>query len=179
MAASEFGSGSFAATPQVAALTRVSDRSLEIALQQLDRDPLRPADEAHAYTRPYRGRLLGKYDALGLELGRHGVDAAHGEPEMIEALIGRARRRIDTLVGRVRRDNDVGAAQLEDGTPLALLHAAEPLGPESAFEPSGRRLLIRAAQVDGNPGVLGHGAFPVARPRPALRRLGETQCGSP
>src|SRR5262249_6749290 len=80
------------------------------ALQELNRYPLRPTDEAHAHARPHRGRLLGEYDALGPELGRHRVDTAHGESEMVEALIRRGRRWIDAVVGRDRRDEDVGAA---------------------------------------------------------------------
>ena len=37
---------------------------------------------------------------LPLEVGRDRVDAAHRQPEMVEALIGRRRRRVDAVAGR-------------------------------------------------------------------------------
>src|SRR5260221_14557056 len=83
------------------------------AFQQLDRYPLRAADEADAHARAHRGRLGGELGTLGLEFGRDRIDPADGEAEMIEALMRRGRRRIDAVPGRDRRDEDVGAADLE------------------------------------------------------------------
>src|SRR5262245_7987344 len=75
---------------------------------------------------------------------------------MVEALIGRHRRGIDAVGGRDRRDEDVGAAELEVDARLALLHAADDLGAEHALEPLRGRLRIRAAQVDVIPGICRH-----------------------
>src|SRR6202035_932270 len=51
-----------------------------VALQKLDRDALRPADEADAHPRPDRGRLPGELDAFGLDLGGHRIDVLHRQP---------------------------------------------------------------------------------------------------
>src|SRR5262249_58882975 len=84
-----------------------------IAVEQLDRYPFGPADEADAHARPHRGGRLGELDPLGLEVGRDGIDAADREPEMIEALVGRGGCRVDAVARRHRRDEDIGAAQLQ------------------------------------------------------------------
>src|SRR6185437_4031962 len=83
-----------------------------VALEQFDRNALRPADEADAYPRPDRGRLLGELDALGLDLGGYRVDVLHCQPEMIQPLIGRHRRGMDAVAGGDRRDEHIGAAEL-------------------------------------------------------------------
>src|SRR5215467_3712188 len=129
------------------------------ALQQFDRDPLRAADEAHPHARAHRGRLLGELDALAFEFGGDRVDAGNRQPEMVEALIGRGRRRVDAVAGLDRRDEDVGAAELEIDARLALLHAADDLGAEHALEPLRGCLWVRAAQVDVIPGVGWHFGF--------------------
>src|SRR5205807_1861986 len=94
---------------------RVDPRSCVflVALQKLDRDALRTADEADAYAGPYRGRLPRELDALGLDLGRDLVDVLHRQSEMIEPLIGRDGRGVDAVAGRDRRDEHVGAAELD------------------------------------------------------------------
>src|SRR5271169_6606212 len=79
------------------------------AVEELDRHALRRLDEADAHARPHRGRLAGELDALLLQVGGDRVDAAYGKPEMIEAAIGYARRRIDAVAGRDRSDEDIGA----------------------------------------------------------------------
>src|SRR4051795_714647 len=79
---------------------------------------------------------------------------------MVEALIGRGGRGIDAIAGRDRRDEDVGAAELEVDARLALLHAADDLGAEHALEPVRGRLRVRAAQVNVIPGVGRHWLFP-------------------
>src|SRR6202795_72718 len=64
-----------------------SDRLLGVflvALEKLDRDALRPADEADAHPRPDRRRLPGELDAFGPDLGGHRIDVLHRQPEMIE-----------------------------------------------------------------------------------------------
>src|SRR5258706_9723770 len=82
-----------------------------VALEQLNRDALRAADEADPDSRPNGRRLLRELDALGFDLGGHRVDVFYRQPEMIEPLIGRLRRRVDALAGRNRRDDHVGAAE--------------------------------------------------------------------
>ena len=66
---------------------------------------------------------LGELDALGLELGRDGVDAADRQPEMVEALIGRGRRRVDAVARRHRRDEDLAPPSLRSmrGSPCCML----------------------------------------------------------
>src|SRR5262249_47953255 len=121
---------------------------------------LRPAEEADAHARPNRGRLFGEHDALGLELGGHRVDAADREPEMIKALAGCGRSRIDAVARLDRREEDVGAAELEIDARLALLHRADQLRTKHALEPLSGCLRVRAAQVDMIPGVGGHYCSP-------------------
>ena len=139
----------------------LANGEFRLAIEQLDRHPLRRAQEGDAHARPHRGRLPGELDALGLELRDHGVDAGDREPEVIEALVGRDRRRIDAVAGRDWRDEDVGAAELEVDARLALLHGADHLGAEHAFIPLGGRFGIGGAQMDVVPGVLDHGSISV------------------
>src|ERR1700745_4240562 len=149
-----------------------SSASGGVAIEQLDRHPLRRAQEGDAHARPHRGRLPGELAALGLELRDHGVDAGDRESEVIEALVGRDRRRIDAIAGRDRRDEDVGAAELEVDARLALLHAADHLGAEHAFVPLGGPFRVGGAQMDVIPGVLGHGLLSVGcRFEPSLARM--------
>src|SRR5258708_34892718 len=131
-----------------------------IAVDQLDRDPLRRAQEGNTHAGANRGGLPAELGALGLELGDDRIDAAHQEPEMIEALIGRNRRRIDAVARRHRRDEYIGAAKLEVNARLAALHGADHLGAEHAFVVAGGRLRIRAAQMDVIVSELGHHGLP-------------------
>src|ERR1700688_5187954 len=55
-----------------------------VALEKLDRDALRPADEADAHPRPDRRRLPGELDALGPDFGGHPIDVLYPQPEIIE-----------------------------------------------------------------------------------------------
>src|SRR6266403_3688526 len=135
-----------------------------VALEQLDRDALRPADETDADARPNGRRLLGELDALGLDLGGHRVDVFYRQPELIEPLIGRLRRRVDAVAGRNRRDEHVGAAELDVDPPGATDdHAAEDI-----FKPGRRRLRIGTAQMDMIPRDYRHRRSPRL---PTMRRL--------
>src|SRR5438094_9507621 len=87
------------------------------ALEQLDRNALRPTDEADAHAGPDGGRLLRELDALGPDLGGDRVDVFHGQAEMVETLIGRHRRGVDAVAGGDRRDEYVGAAKLDVDPP--------------------------------------------------------------
>jgi hypothetical protein len=80
---------------------------------------LRPTDEADANARPNGRWLFRELDALGLDLGSHGVDILHGESEMIEPLIRRGWRAADAVSRRDRRDENVGAAKLDVDPPGA------------------------------------------------------------
>ena len=60
-----------------------------IAVEQLDRNALRAAQEANLDPGPGNGRLRGELDALFLQIGGDGVDAGDRQAEMVEALIGR------------------------------------------------------------------------------------------
>src|SRR5664280_1000554 len=92
-----------------------------IAIQQLDRNALRPAQEADLDARPRRRRLLGELDALLLEVGGNGVDAGNRQAEMVEPLIGRRGRAIDAVAGGDLREEDIGAAELDVDARLAQL----------------------------------------------------------
>ena len=125
--------------------------------------PSGPADEADAHPGPHRRRLLGELHALGFELRRDGVDPGASQPEMIEALIGRGRGRVDAVAGRHRRDEDIGAAELDVDARGALLHGADHLAAQHALEPLGGRLGVRTAQMDVVPGQFRHGGrFPLS-----------------
>src|SRR3954462_4237790 len=103
-----------------------------VAIEQLDRHPLRTADETDAHARPHGGRLLGELDAFSLELGCERIDAAYHQPEMIEALIGRPRRRIAAVASRHRGNEDIGAAELEVNTLPPLRGTAQHFGTKHA-----------------------------------------------
>src|SRR5262249_12561815 len=75
---------------------------------------------------------------------------------MIEALIGRDGRRVDAAVGRDRRDEDVGPAELQIDARLALLRGADHLGTEHAFVIPRGRLRVGAPQMDVVIGEVGH-----------------------
>src|SRR3954470_16422765 len=90
-----------------------------VALEELDRNALRPADEADAHAGPDGGRLFRELDALGLDLGGDRVDVFHGQAEMVETLIGRHRRGVDAVAGGNRRDEYIGAAELDVDAPRA------------------------------------------------------------
>ncbi len=93
----------------------------------------------------------------GLDLGGDRVDILHRQPEMVEPLMGRHRRRVDAVSRGHRRDEDVGAAELDvDAAGAADDHAAE-----HVFEPGRGRLGIGTAQVDVIPGDDRHGRFSV------------------
>src|SRR5258706_15476886 len=88
-----------------------------VALEQLDRDALRAAEEADADARPNGRRLLRELHALGLDLGGHRIDAFYRQPEMIDPLIGRLRRRLHAAAGRNPREEHVGTAELDGDRP--------------------------------------------------------------
>src|SRR6266446_687313 len=135
-----------------------------VALEQLDRDALRAADEADADSRPNGRRLLRELHALGLDLGGHRVNVFYRQPEMIEPLIGRLRRCVDAVVGRDRRDEHVGTAELDVDPPGATDdHAAEDI-----FKPGRSRLRVGTAQVDMIPRDYRHRRSPRL---PSMRRL--------
>src|SRR5437660_12252958 len=76
-----------------------------VALEQLDRNALRSADEADAHAGPDGGRLLRELDALGLDPGGDRVDVFDGQAEMVETLIGRHRRGVKASpAGKGRKD---------------------------------------------------------------------------
>src|SRR5262249_51179745 len=90
---------------------------LVIAIEQLDRNPLRSADEADAQARPHGGGLLGELTALGLELGGNRVDAVHPQTEMLEPAIGDFGGWIMPIAFG---DVDIDAADLEVDARLAV-----------------------------------------------------------
>src|SRR5260221_1564847 len=135
-----------------------------VALEQLDRDALRAADEADADSRPNGRRLLRELHALGLDLRGHRIDVFYCQPEMIEPLVGRLRRRVDAVAGRDRCDEQIGSAELDVDPPGATDdHAAEDI-----FEPGRSRLRVGTAQVDMIPGDYRHCRSPRLT---SLRRL--------
>src|SRR5665213_1879505 len=153
MTAAKVG-GKWASTGWLAgqATSRRASGVFLVALQKLDRDALRPADEADPQAGSDRGRLPGKLDALGLDLGRHRVNVLHGQAEMIESLIGRHRRGMAAVAGGDGRDEDVGSAELDVDPP----RAANDFPAEDIVEPGRGRLRIRTAQVNVIPGDCRH-----------------------
>src|SRR6476646_8266475 len=113
-----------------------------VALEQLDRDALRAADEADADSRPNGRRLLRELHALGLDLGGHRVDVLYRQSEMIEPLVRRYWRRMDAVTRIYRCDEHIGAAELDVDTP----GAADDLAAENIFEPGSHCLRIGTAQ---------------------------------
>src|SRR5690348_13702031 len=98
-----------------------------IAVEQFDRDALRPTQKANLDAGSRRMRLLGELDAFGFEVGGDGINAGDREAEMIEALIGRGRRCVDAITRRDRRNEDVGTAKLEIDARFASLRRADHL----------------------------------------------------
>src|SRR5712672_791972 len=116
---------------------------------------------------PNGRRLLRELRALSLDLGGHRIDVFYRQPEMIEPLIGRLRRRVDAVAGRNRRDEHVGAAELDVDPPGATDdHAAEDI-----FKPGRSRLRVGTAQVDMIPGDHRHRRSPVAFHAPLARQI--------
>jgi hypothetical protein len=77
--------------------------------------------------------------------------------EMIEALIGCGRRRIHAIARFHRGNEDIGTAELYVDSRLALLHRADDLAAQHAFEPLRGRFRVRAAKMDVVPSQLRHG----------------------
>src|SRR6266478_2604100 len=127
-----------------------------VALEQLDRDALRAADEADADSRPNGCRLLRELHTLGLDLGGHRINVFYRQPEMIEPLIGRLRRCVDAVAGRDRRDEYVGTAELDVDPP----GAPDDYAAEDIFKPSRSRFRVGTAQVDMIPGDYRHRRSP-------------------
>src|SRR6185437_2537212 len=127
-----------------------------IAIEQLDRDSLWTAQKADLYSGPRRMRFLGKLDTFFLQISCYGIDPRHRKAEMVEALIGRHRRRAYAIAGIDLSYKDLGSAELEIDTRLALLRRADHFGTEHAFEPLRRRLRIRRAQVNMVPREICH-----------------------
>src|SRR5258706_12507725 len=71
-----------------------------VALEQLDRDTLRAADEADADSRPNGRRLLRELHALGLDLRGNRIDVFYCQPDIMQPLQGRLRRPVDAVAGR-------------------------------------------------------------------------------
>src|SRR5581483_162537 len=124
-----------------------------VALEQFDRDALRPADEADAHPRADSGRLARELDTLGPDFGGDRVDVLHGQAEMVEPLIGSGRRRVDTVTRRDRGDENVGAAELD----VDPVRPADDDPAEDVLQPGRGRLRIGAAQMDVIPGDDRHG----------------------
>src|SRR5947207_5239913 len=135
-----------------------------VALEQLDRDALRPSDEADTDARPNGCRLLCELHTLGLDLGGHRIDVFYRQPEMIEPLIGRLRRRVDAVAGRDRRDEYIGTAELDVDPP----RATDDYAAEDIFKPDRSCFRVGTAQVDMIPGDYRHRRSPRL---PFMRRL--------
>src|SRR6266404_1593228 len=98
---------------------RFSSGIFLVALQQFDRDALRSADEADADAWSNGRRLFRELHTLGLDLGGHRIDVLYRQPEMIQPLVRGHRRRVDTVTRRDRRDEHIGAAELDIDSPRA------------------------------------------------------------
>src|SRR6185437_13280332 len=146
----------------VGSLRSLSSGVFRVAIQQLDRNALRPAQEAYLDTRPRRIRLLGELDTLLLEIGGDDVDIADRQPEMIEPLIRSSRRSIHAVAGLDLRGEDIGAAELDVDTRLAGLHGAHDLRAEHALEPLRGSFRIGRAQMNVIPSNIRHDVSPVA-----------------
>src|SRR5581483_623525 len=115
----------------------------------------------------------------------------HCEPEMIEPLIGRDRRRIDAVArGNLRGENH-GTAEPEIDSRLTELRRADDFGAEHALEPLRGGFRIRRPQMNVIPSKARHSRLPMTaaqarHDRPAdatlLRaggsRAGQTRCYS-
>src|SRR4029079_2185848 len=106
-------SNDFHVVPRGVARPCAASGIFRIAVEQLDRDALRPAQKADLYPGPGRMRLLGELDTLLPEIGRDCIDARNRKTEMVEALIRRDRCRIDTVTGIDLGQEDHGAAEAD------------------------------------------------------------------
>src|SRR5262245_46024104 len=102
-----------------------------VALEQLDRDTFRAADETDTDAGADRGRLTCEFHPLGLDLRGDSVDVLHRQPEVIEALMRMGWRRVDDGAGLERRNENVGASKLDidsscSAHDLATQHIAQP-----------------------------------------------------
>src|SRR5690349_2160468 len=113
-----------------------------IAVEQLDGNSLRAPQKADLDPGPRRMRFLREFDAFFFQVGGDGVDSRYRKTEVIEALIGRYRRRIDAIAWADRRDEDLRPAELDVDTRLALLHRTDELRAEHPLEPLRRRFGI-------------------------------------
>src|SRR6516162_6759684 len=123
-----------------------------VALQKLDRDALRAANEADAHAWADGKRLLGELDTLGPDLGGDRIDVLYRQSEVIEPLIGGHQRCVDAVAHRDRRDEDHGAAELDVDAP----GAADDLTTENVFKPGRGRLRVGTAQMNMVPGHCRH-----------------------
>src|SRR6185437_12177903 len=146
----------------VGSLRPLSSGVFRVAIQQLDRNALRPAEETYLDTRPRRIRLPGELDTLLLEIGGDDIDIADREPEMIEPLIRSSRRSIHAIAGLDLRGEDIGSAELDVDARLAGLHGAHDLRAEHALEPMRGGFRIGRAQMNVIPGDIRHDVSPVA-----------------
>ncbi len=87
-----------------------------------------------------------------------------GQPEMIEPLIGRHRRGVDAVACGHRRDEDVGATELD----VDAAGAADDLAAEDVAQPCRGRLGIGTAQMNVVPGHLRHRRPPLRVGAPLL-----------
>src|ERR1700757_3690268 len=134
-------------------IARQKSRVLLVALQKLDRDSLRAADETDAHAGADRCRLLGELDALGLDLGCDRVDVFHRQPKMVEPLIGRHGRGIDAAARLDLGNEHVGAAELD----IDPVRSADDDAAQDVLKPCRGRLRVGAAQMDMIPGDDWHG----------------------
>src|SRR5262249_24295060 len=131
-----------------------------VTLEQFYRDALWAAQKADAHARADGGRLLRELDALCLDLGRDRVDVFHGEAEMIEPLIRRDRRYVDSVAGRDRADEDIGAAEFD----VDAARTAHDLATEDIAQPGRGCLGVGAAQMNMVPGHNRHRGLPRFQP---------------
>src|SRR5438445_2871488 len=142
--------------PRTGSATKQS-RSGGVAVQQLDVDVLRTAQKGNPNPGPDRRRLPGELGALLLQLGDNVVNAADPQSDMLEPEIRRLRRSRDGLFRRHLSEKDRHAAEIEIETrPAIRLDRADDLSAEHFGVPAGRRLRIRAAQMDMVVGESGH-----------------------
>src|SRR6201987_2559307 len=84
-----------------------------VAVQQLDVDILRAAEEGDPHTGPYRLRLDSEFGALFFELGDDSIDPIDAQPDMLEPEIRWLRRCGDRLLRRDLRNENIHSPELE------------------------------------------------------------------